>query len=430
MSAAISRAGDFAVVILAARLLDSFDFGAFTVFMVIIGLINALVSGGGDMWLNRFTVARFSQDGRVPRIWIYYIATSGALGAAAMLLGAIAVLATRADILHPGELDNYYFTAALAIAAAVIGGLAETVLALLRSAGRVALFFAIRDIARPILIFVALILIRPDTVDMVIGLTLGVWLSLFMISVLYCYAIRLATFPHSRFTISRWVRLSRHTMLLIGGNLTSRLAAYLDVFVLLEIIGFAAVGEYRAAAQFAIGFMVVQHFVFLGLPWQVHQLKTVAGAKAVDARQRLLLILSLLALCLLTGLSEWILLLLGERFVAMGPIFILFLCLRFSEITWGPQHEILISNGKALEDIKAGLVAIIIWIIAFSILYLFASAIASAICAAAAASFAGQVTRRRALTLAGVGPVYGHPLSAWGPMAITLGIATYALIYL
>lgn len=431
-SAVISRAGDFTILIVAAQLLKPLDFGAFTVFMVIIGLINAMVSGGGDMWLNRFTIARSSKAGRAPCIWPYYIATSGLLGIAVIALGVIGVLGTRSDILQPGQLENYYFAAGLAIATAVIGGFAESILAVLRSAGRITLFFALRDISRPLLILGALIFLEPSSVDAVIGLTLAVWSLLLLISFSYYFGFNAAhlsapSFSWRQFRLSRWARLSRHTAFLIAGNLTSRLSAYLDVFVLMEIVGFVAVGEYRAAAHFAVGFMVVQHFVFLGLPWQVRQLKTLEGAQSVQKRQRLLLGLSGIALLSLAVLSEWILLLLGERFVTVAPIFILFLCLRFSEITWGPQHEILISNGLTAQDIKAGLIGTGVWILAFSATYPFVDAIPAAVSAAAVASFAGQLTRRIALSKAGVGPVYGHPLKAWAPFAITMCIAIYAV---
>ena len=55
LSAVWSRLGIYIVLVLAARNLPNDEFGVFAVLMAVAGIVNAMVSGGGDMWLSRFT---------------------------------------------------------------------------------------------------------------------------------------------------------------------------------------------------------------------------------------------------------------------------------------------------------------------------------------------------------------------------------------
>ena len=143
--------------------------------------------------------------------------------------------------------------------------------------------------------------------------------------------------------------LIKHTLLLMMTNIMSRASNYIDILVLLFFVGLADLGEYRIAAQFAIGFIVVQHFVFLSLPYQLRYVGSSAerqySRRILQDIQRNLLTLSLIALVFVLVLSEWLLSILGERFIESAHVVRAMFLIRFLELLWGPQHEVLISNG-------------------------------------------------------------------------------------
>src|SRR3989304_4201186 len=72
-SALASRLLVSLLLMVAARLLTPDRFGIFAVLTTIAGVVNAVVSGGGDMWLNRFS--RMPRPGAfaAPRLWPYYL---------------------------------------------------------------------------------------------------------------------------------------------------------------------------------------------------------------------------------------------------------------------------------------------------------------------------------------------------------------------
>ena len=187
------------------------------------------------------------------------------------------------------------------------------------------------------------------------------------------------------------------------------------------------VGEYRAAAQFAIGFMVVQHFVFLGLPWQMRRMgqagKPGPGYFWVDNQQRMLLLLAGIATVLLWLLAGPILSLLGEHFVDMAPLFRLFVLIRFVDLLWGPNHEMLVSNGRTMQDAHANLVSLGVWMVTFWVIRdTGISALTAAVAATAFAAFTGQLLRYRMLHQANLIPVMGHRFGPAFPVAMTCGV--------
>ena len=99
----------------------------------------------------------------------------------------------------------------------------------------------------------------------------AVWAAVFSIALVYVRGLISVLPSIASVSRKRWLTLLRHTGGLIYGNFGSRLSIHIDVLILANLASIAAVGEYRAAAQFAIGFMVVQHFVFLSLPWQLRR---------------------------------------------------------------------------------------------------------------------------------------------------------------
>ena len=81
-SAVISRLSVFLVIIIAARLLTPNQFGLFATLSVIGGIVTALVSGGGDMWLNRFTAHMPAAFQPASSLWRVYLVICAAIAAA------------------------------------------------------------------------------------------------------------------------------------------------------------------------------------------------------------------------------------------------------------------------------------------------------------------------------------------------------------
>ncbi len=422
-SAIASRLSVYATLIVAARLLDGDQFGAYAVSLVFIGIFGALVTGGGDMWLNRFTSEPGAVGGQAPRLWPVYftivLAVSGALLALAFVFDVLNIL--------PKQLDGL---ATLTIVTSILIGLGEALLALMRAGGEVRLFFTIRDIIAPIGALLLLIWQKPTTAFEALTIYTVVWATVFATlaaRLLWRAPQMLPAIWPPKFA---WAPIIRHTLGLIYGNLTSRISMYIDVLVLTFIVSSTTVGEYRVAAQFAIGFMVIQHFVFLGLPWQMRRLHHPTadsnGLATASERQRLLTILAAVG-----GLVMWLaarplLGLLGERFLTATDIFHALLLIRFAGLLWGPQHEILVSNGLAVEDAHANTISVILWIVSFTLLLTYGSALYAAVNASIISSIGLHIYRVKLLKSHHLPEIYGHPLRELVPLAVSVAALALA----
>lgn len=395
-SALVSRLAAYAILLIAAHLLAPADFGAVTVLMVVAAILNALVSGGGDMWLNRFTKSKQTTAGYAPWVRPAYLLLCATSAAGVVVAGLIA--AYGLDMMGPRS-----DALVLAIVGAAVAGFAEALLAVVRASGRVTAFFVVRDFAAPLSFIAAIAVLQPRSAMGFFVIYASIWALVCLGAALWSAVIKGTPTRPSRSSGALWIPLLRHTANLVAGNLSSRLAAYIDVLALTAIIPLAAVGEYRIAAQFAIGFMVIQHFFFLGLPWQMRR----AGAgdegeraeafARVMARQRSLVRLGFVAAALIWLLADPLLRLFGDRFVEAAWVLRALIVVRFAELLWGPQHEILISNGLVRSDALANGVALVVWIGAFPMAATGFSPIAAAIIAVAAATVAGQLYRYYAL---------------------------------
>lgn len=418
VSAVVSRACTYVVLIVLARALPPSDFGAYTIAMVGVTVLSAMVSGGGDMWLNRFIR---TQGGDAP-VLRHYLAMATATAAVIGMLGVAGGLVAE-------QVGGLGILTVMTVLLGTSLGLAEAAFAVIRARGELALFFGLRDFVVPVAIVGALLALDPSTAFSALSIQAGAWVAA-LLALISLARARAAAIPLPRIPPVRLRGgLLRHTVTLMYGNLGSRLSAAVDVLVISAFIGLDGVGEYRVAGQFAAGFMIVQHFIFLGLPWQMRCLGATSapgeGLRHVEDRQRLLLVLSAGALVVLLVLAEPILALLGERFVAAAPLFQVFAGIRFAELLWGPQHEILVSNGHAVTDAHSNLVALAAWPVAFFPLLLVVSPLPAAVTAVAAASLARQFFRRGALRRAGLPAVSGHPLVGW--LAPVCGVALLLL---
>jgi hypothetical protein len=310
-------------------------------------------------------------------------------------------------------------------------GLTETVLATMRASGAIRSFFIVRDIVAPLAYLAVMMGFGPTTTIDALLAYLGLWAVAFIGVV--AYLVRRAPTMLPAIRPPRLARLPvlRHTLGLIYGNLTSRLAIYIDVLVLTTVTSIVVIGEYRVAAQFAIGFMVIQHFVFLGLPWQMRSRGQISGGgpglAVVAERQRSLLLVAAAGGVFLWILADPLLRLFGDRFSEMTPIFRILLVTRFSSLLWGPQHETLISNGLSIEDAHASLASICIWIIAFPVFLIFIGPVYSALFATLLSTLALHLTRLWILHRHLLPSIYGHPFGPVAPIVVfaLIALATY-----
>ncbi|HLF59406.1 MAG TPA: oligosaccharide flippase family protein [Alphaproteobacteria bacterium] len=423
-SAIVSRLLVYILLMAAARLLTPDRFGVFAVLTTIAGVVNAIVSGGGDMWLNRFSRMPRLGGFAAPRLWPYYLII-------VTFQVAVAILAAVAIAAFVDPLAAYRADIVLAVTAAAVAGTAEAVLAVIRASGLTGLFFKVRDLGAPILVLALLAIIRPDTESGIFAIVLSVWATVLAALVVFLFFNARILRPRAHLRLRALWRSLKHTVALVYGNLGSRLSIYIDVLALSSVVPLATVGEYRVAAQLAIGYAVTQHYMFLGLPWQLRHIGTRRnpgpGHGAVVWRQRTLIALAFVALLVLTFGGGVILQLFGSRFGSMLSVLQLLLVLRFSELLWGPQHEILVSNGRVLQDAHVNIAAVGIWVAAFAMTGTVASPIAAAVVAAVCTSLFAQGARRWLLNRVGLRPGSGHAFGPALPVTLALAVAIAAL---
>lgn len=127
-SAVVSRSAPLVAVFVAARLLSPEQFGGFAIAMTVHNLLGALVSGGGDLWLNRFTWRPFAKGHWAAAVRFRYLEICLAIA------GIVAVFTLIAAFL-PAFGDWRTLTLAVGLSACIVG-LSEVLFAILRSAGR------------------------------------------------------------------------------------------------------------------------------------------------------------------------------------------------------------------------------------------------------------------------------------------------------
>ena len=150
-SAVVSRLAAFGALIAAARMLEPVEFGVFAVLTALVGVVNAVVSGGGDMWLNSFTGSSARKLGHAPRISPAYLTTCLAL--AATMAAVISGVFFASNVSSFSEwveghapqvamfLTEFPLATLLAVLGACFAGLFEAQLAVLRAGNRVTEFF-------------------------------------------------------------------------------------------------------------------------------------------------------------------------------------------------------------------------------------------------------------------------------------------------
>ena len=355
------------------------EFGRLSLFIILANVIAAVVSCGGDMWLNQFTrrsnatnneSSLFSRDYLQLSIKIAVVVTSIAL------------------VLFFIRLDY-----SLALFTAVTLGLNETGMAIIRSSNRVMKFFIVRDILFPGFLTASLFIIKPLSVSYYFTITIVVNVLFFAIILFYIYRYKNIYLRKSN--LMQQKKILFYTSGLIFNNFVSRLNGAIDTLLLGHYLPIDLVGKFRLGTQVANGFMILQHYLCLSMPWQLFNPKNKKTVSLIKQNHMFLLALTLLSVIVIILLNPLLPLVLGTFTDTLRiPLFIILL-VRFLELLWGPQHELLISNGKIKEDTIASISGFITFIIGFFTCYFFNISILYSITAGLCLSaHVSQIARR------------------------------------
>lgn len=395
-AAVISRLSVLLITLINTQLLSPKEFGLFAVLSLIANIVIAFVSCGGDMWLNRFCRARHVHFAKAPIVARFYLQISVFL-AACVVFCALG-FATFAKDIFAGQ----GLTIAFCLLWSAAAGLIETVLAILRTTNKISRFFVVRDIFMPLVLILAIFILKIDTAFEFFLVAFMLWMGTLLFLLNHILSHFDLYMPRSHWT---WQLLRKeligYTTNLVFNNFTSRVANGLDTLLLTQILPLHIVGRYRLLSHFSNAFSVVQHFVFLTLPWHFRQQKNgtliLNPEKTILFRQRLLLFSAIPALLVFIIAAKPVLSQLGSEYQTMTNVFCFLLLIRFSEMAWGPQHEKLISNNEVFEDTKANLLAIMTGLILFFITYRQLGPLKSAIVCIGVGSFVGQLRRSYAI---------------------------------
>jgi O-antigen/teichoic acid export membrane protein len=392
-AAAFSRLSMFFIVLMNTQFLSPEDFGIFTLLLLTSNIVNAFVSCGGDMWLNRFTRHYHSHKKRAPIIARFYLQIS--LGIAAL----VGVVALGFGVCAPDSFNGNGLAIALSLVWAGSAGLIETILAILRTTNEIKRFFLIRDFVLPMLLILAILIFDLRTTTAFFLTASIIWGT--ALGLLFRYILRGAALYIPRSSLITWHNLGKglifYTCKLIMNNFSARLSNAFDTLILARYLPIEMVGKYRLGSQLSNAFIVVQHFVFLTLPWHLRAVASVSpehqGARMVKIRQMMLLLTALPALVFLLLFIKPLLGILGTGYQIMAAPVCAFLLIRFSELLWGPQHEILISNNRNFSDTLANLCGLLMGIISFMSALFYFDAIISGVISAGLSSVTAQCVR-------------------------------------
>lgn len=425
-AAVVSRYSMLLITIVNTQMMPTEEFGLFVILLLVANLITAFVSCGGDMWLNRFSRPRHLAKNHAPIVSRLYLKIS--IGLASVVL----LMACYFGFFNNNAFNNAGSGIAWCLAWAAMMGIIETILAVLRTTHIIQRFFMIRDFCMPLSLITAIVFLKVNTVEqffmiafMIATITLGFLSKL-------VFARKEHYFPQKRWHGHLFQKvIIGHTIALILNNLLARLANGQDALLLARTESMVLAGQYRFVTHFAYAFNMIQHYVFLVFPWQLRKANTAnvyfKETRAIQLRQLLLIMSAFPALVLLICIAKPLLAMLGADFLPMVLPLCFCLIIRFSELLWGPQHEILISNKKVFWDTLANVIAIIVGgIVFFTSFYYWNDGIVSGLFALGFNSIAGQLTRRVILKKHGLLNKITHfHLGSWCPLFAVFGSMTY-----
>lgn len=341
-------------LLIANTFMNPTEFGRLSLFLILANVIAAVVSCGGDMWLNQFTRKSNATNSESSLLSREYLRLSLKIASG---VTSIAVV--------------YIFIAldySLALFTAVALGLNETGMAIIRSSNRVMKFFIVRDILFPGFLTASLFIIKPLSVKHYFNITIIANTLFFTVMLFYLYKHKNIYLRKSNLIQQK--KILFYTAGLIINNFTSRLNGAIDTLVLSHYLPIDLVGKFRLGTQVASGFMILQHYLCLSMPWQLFNPKNKKTVSLIKQNHMFLLALTLLSIIVIFLLNPFLPLVLGTFTDTLRiPLFIILL-VRFLELLWGPQHELLISNGKITEDTVASITGLATFIISFLICHI------------------------------------------------------------
>jgi len=389
-AAVVSRSFIFVITLYSSQVLSPDEFGIFMLVLLLSNCLAAIVSGGGDMWLNRFNSYSHTLYHKPPAITRYYLQSCLMLAALVIVCAGIS-----AGYIVNYKVSSSYFAISFGMVWAAFTGMTESCLSAFRSVRDLKYFFFIRDFLTPFVTFLGTVILGIKTAADFFLIS-GIITSFSAVLIMYALKNILKINIFTGFTIPK-KGILLYTLSLVINNFTARLANSVDSLLLGWLMPLSVVGKYRMGAHFSNAFVVVQHFVFLALPWQLRSSVTPSleeeSNQELNLRNNILIISCILALILLIGLAKPGLQFLGEQYENYQLIFCIFLMMRFSEVLWGPQHEILISNNKIYEDTLANIVAIVMSLIVFGCGFNLLPPLSNTILSAGIGSLTAQIIR-------------------------------------
>jgi O-antigen/teichoic acid export membrane protein len=358
------------------------EFGRLSLFLILANVAAAVVSCGGDMWLNQFTRKSNATNSESSLLSRDYLQLSLKIASGVTSIAVVCIFIA---------LDY-----SLALFTAVALGLNETGMAIIRSSNRVMKFFIVRDILFPGLLTASLFIIKPLSVEHYFIITIIANTLFFITMLFYLYKYKNIYLRKSNLIQQRNVIF--YTGGLIINNFISRLNGAIDTLLLGHYLSIDLVGKFRLGTQVANGFMILQHYLCLSMPWQLFNPKNKKTVSLIKQNHMFLLVLTLLSIIVIFLLNPFLPLVLGTFTDTLSaPLFIILL-VRFLELLWGPQHELLISNGKIKEDTLASITGLFTFIMGFLICHLLNISILYSITAGLCLSaHVSQIVRRHIL---------------------------------
>ncbi len=180
-------------------------------------------------------------------------------------------------------------------------GLNETGMAIIRSSNRVTKFFIVRDILFPGLLTALLFIIKPLSVDCYFIITIFVNALFFIVILFYLYKYKNIYLRKSNLMQQKSILL--YTAGLITNNFVSRLNGAIDTLLLGHYLPIDLVGKFRLGTQVANGFMILQHYLCLSMPWQLFNPKNKKTVSLIKQNHMFLLALTLLSVIVIILLN-------------------------------------------------------------------------------------------------------------------------------
>lgn len=363
-SAAFSRLAVLVIMILNGKVMQQDEFGLFSILFLAAYVVSGIVSGGGDLWLNPYTDHKDADDRKPPQQSYAYLTISLGITLASLVVIGLLPFVSWSQ-------QTILATTQWALVYGVLTGWNEALFAVLRATNRVRAFFALRDIACPIILLVIALKATQLTALQFFQWAAVIYGLLSLLVMMYIYT----TYGKTLRSRQQFQGLKRHTAVMIMNTVITRLISNIDVIALSFFVPMAFLGYYRIFAQMGAGFLIVQHFTFLTLPWQLSARNQHSSSGSnlafIRQRQQILLASSTIACVGILATSPWLVSLIydgAQMHASLLLAFQIIVLIRYAEIVWGPMYTLMISNNLTKLDNAIVLQTAALWLVVFFLL--------------------------------------------------------------